>query len=187
MAHAARLRVGHQRSHGASEVDAEMVIEAAVFRRQRRLDQIVRKVFQRDRVIVLDAATADRVAIAVEEAHREVGFLQPVLVGRLAERRHGKRQQQDQSAEPDGRRFRQRLDEDPALPTADIKAVHESRVALVEFARALAGRKQRGIDARVEVQHEVPDLGLQIGWYDLTQHKASWYGVRRRSRTDPGA
>ena len=154
LAHAAGLRVGHQRAHGAGDVDAEMVVEAAVFGRQRRLDQIVRKILQRDRIVVLDAAAADRIAVAVEEGHREIGFLQPVFVGGFAKRRHRQRQHQDQPAEPDGGGLRQRFDEDPALPAADIEAVHEGRVALIEFARALAGREQRGVDARVEVQHQ---------------------------------
>jgi len=62
---AAGLRVGHQRARGAGDVDAEMVVEAAVFGGERRLDQIVRKIFQRNRVVVLDAAAADRIAVAV--------------------------------------------------------------------------------------------------------------------------
>ena len=136
LANAAGLRVGHQRARGAGDVDAEMVVEAAVFGRQRRLDQIVRKILERDRIVVLDAAAADRVAVAVEERHREIGFFQPVFIGGFAKRRHRQRQHQDQTAEADGGGFRQRLDEDPALPAADIEAVHEGRVALVEFARA---------------------------------------------------
>ena len=135
LAHPAGLRVGDQRARGAGNVDAEMVVEAAVLGRQRRLDQIVRKILQRNGIIVLDAAAADRIAVAVEEGHREVGFLQPVFVGGFAERRHGKRQQQDQAAEPDGGGFRQRLDEDPALPAADIEAVHEGGVPLIELAQ----------------------------------------------------
>ena len=153
LAHAAGLRVGDQRAREAREVDAEMVVEAAVFGGERRLDQIVRKVFQRDRVVVLDAAAADRRAVAVEEGHREVGLLQPVVIGGFAERRDRQRQHQDQAAEADGGGFRQRLDEHPALPAADIEAVHEGRVALVEFAQALARREQR----RVRYAHPGPE------------------------------
>ena len=145
LAHAAGLRVGDERARGAGDVDAEMVVEAAVFGGERRLDQIVRKIFQRDRVVVLDAAAADRIAVAVEERHREIGFLQPVVVGGFAKRGDRERQHQDQPAEADGGGFRQRLDEDPALPAADIEAVHEGRVALVELAQALARREQRRI------------------------------------------
>lgn len=88
---------------------------------------------------MLDASAADDVAVAIQEGHREVGFLQPVLVRGLAEGRYRQRQHQDQAAEPDGGRFRQRLDEDPALPTADIEAVHEGREPLIEFAYPGAG------------------------------------------------
>ena len=82
-----------------------MVVEAAVLGGERRLDQIVRKILERDRVVVLDAAAADRVAVAVEERHREIGFLQPVVVGGLAKRRHRQRQHQDQAAEADAWRL----------------------------------------------------------------------------------
>ena len=123
--HAAGLRVGHQRARGAGDVDAEMVVEAAVLGGQRRLDQIVRKILQRNRIIVLDAAAADRIAVAVEKRHREIGFLQPVVVGGFAKRRHRQCQHQQQAAEPEGGGFGQRFDEYPALPAADIEAVHE--------------------------------------------------------------
>ena len=147
-----------------------MVVEAAVFGGERRLDQIVRKIFQRNRVIVLDAAAADRIAVAVEEGHRQVGLLQPVLVGGFAEGGHREREQQDQPAEPDGGGFRQRLDEDPALPAADIEAVHEGRVALIELACALARREQGGVDARVQIQKEIPEFLLHMRRYDLARH-----------------
>src|SRR5215813_4320511 len=118
-----------------------MVVEAAVFGGERRLDQIIREVFQRDRVVVLDAAAADRVAVAVEKGHREIGFLQPVLVGGFAKRRNREREQEHQSAEAEGGGLRKRLDKEPTLPAADIEAVHERRVALKEFARAPARRE----------------------------------------------
>ena len=185
LAHAAGLRVGDERARGAGDVDAEMVVEAAVFGGERRLDQIVRKIFQRDRVVVLDAAAADRIAVAVEERHREIGFLQPVVVGGFAKRRDRQRQHQDQPAEADGGGFRQRLDEDPALPAADIEAVHEGGVALVEFAQALARREQRRVDARIQIQQEVPDLLLPLRGYDLA-HRDPW-SVRSARSARPGA
>ena len=173
LAHAAGLRVGDERARGAGDVDAEMVVEAAVFGGERRLDQIVRKIFQRDRVVVLDAAAADRIAVAVEERHREIGFLQPVVVGGFAKRGDRQRQHHDQPAEADGRGFRKRLDEDPALPAADIEAVHEGGVALVQLAQALARREQRRVDARIQIQEEVPDLLLPVRRYDLA-HRDPW-------------
>ena len=157
LAHAAGLRVGDERARGAGDVDAEMVVEAAVFGGERRLDQIVRKIFQRDRVVVLDAAAADRIAVAVEERHREIGLLQPVVIGGFAKRGDRERQHQDQPAEADRGGLRKRFDEDPALPAADIEAVHEGGVALVQFAQALARREQR----RVRCAH--PDPGRSSG------------------------
>ncbi|MGY3422555.1 hypothetical protein ACVWZW_003030 [Bradyrhizobium sp. F1.13.4] len=167
LADAAGLGVGDERARGAGDVDAEMLVEAAVLGRERRLDQHVRKIFQRDRIVVLDAAAADRVAVAVEEGHREIGLLQPVLVRGLAERGDGEGQHHDQAAEAEGRSLRQRLDEHPALPPPDIEAVHEGRVALVELADALGRGEQRGVDARIEIQEEIPDPGLPMRWYDL--------------------
>ena len=171
--HAAGLRVGHQRARRAGDVDAEMVVEAAVLGGERRLDQIVRKIFERNRVVVLDAAAADRIAVAIEKRHREIGFLQPVFVGGFAKRRNRQRQHQDQTAEPEGGGFRQRFDEDPAFPAADIEAVHEGRVALIELARAHIGREQRGIEARVQIQTEMIDPPFPIVWDDLA-HQGPW-------------
>ncbi len=182
--HPAGLRVGDEGARRAGDVDAEMVVEAAVLGGQGRLDQIVRKILQRDGIIVLDAAAADRIAVTVEEGHGEIGFLQPVVVGGFAKGRNGERQHQDQPAEADGGGFRQGLDEDPALPAADIEAVHEGGVALIELAQALAGREQRRVDARVEIQHPVPDFPLPFRWHDLA-HRGPW-SVRKRSNTRRG-
>ena len=129
-----------------------MVVEAAVLGGERRLDQIVRKILQRNRIIVLDAAVADRVAVAVEKRHREIGFLQPVVVGGFAKCRHRQRQHQHQADKPDGRCLGQRFDENPALPAADIEAVHERGEPLIELAHALAGGEQR----RVRCAHPDP-------------------------------
>ena len=184
LAHAAGLRVGDERARGAGDVDAEMIVETAIFGRERRLDQDVRKIFQRDRVIVLDAAAADRVAVAVEEAHREVGLFQPVVIGGFAERRDGQCQHQNHAAQADGGGLRQWLDEHPALPAADIEAVHEGRIALIELAQALGGREQRRIDARVQIQEEVPDPRLPRRRYDMA-HRGPC-SVRKRSRCPNG-
>ena len=95
--HAAGAHVGQQRAEGAGDVDAEMLVEAAVFGRERRLDQRVGELLERDRIVVLDAAAADFVAEAVEEGHRQLGLLQPVVVGGLAERRLRQRQHHDEA------------------------------------------------------------------------------------------
>src|SRR5258708_35742935 len=53
--YAAGLGVGQQRPCGAGDVDAEMVVEAAVLGGQRRPGQIVRKIPQRDGNIWADS------------------------------------------------------------------------------------------------------------------------------------
>ena len=165
--HAAGLRVGDKRAEGAGDVDAEVIVEAAVLGGERRLDEIVGKVLERNRIVVLDAAAADRIAVAIEKRDGEVGLLQPVVVGGFAERRYRERQQQDQAGESDRRGFGQRLDENPAFPPADIEAIHEGREALVEFACAGARCEHREVDARIEVQQEMPDSPLPVGRQNL--------------------
>src|SRR5262245_65177206 len=83
-----------------------MLVEAPVFRRQYGLDQVVGEVFQRDRIVVLDAAAADFVAVAVEERDGELGFLQPVVVRGLAEGGNRQRRHGDEPAHPQRGGFR---------------------------------------------------------------------------------
>src|SRR5258708_20998317 len=58
-----------------------------------------------------------------------------------------------------------------------MEAVHEGRESLVELARALGGREQRRIDARVQIQHPEPDFSLPLRWYDLA-HECPFSEVR---------
>src|SRR5258708_19692078 len=62
-----------------------MLVEATIFGGERRLDQVVRELIERDRVIVSDAAGADFVAVAVEKGHCEFGLLEPVVVRSFTE------------------------------------------------------------------------------------------------------
>ena len=156
--HAAGARVGQQRAERAGDVDAEMLVEAAVFGRQRRLDQVIGKIFERDRVVVLDAAGADRIAVAVEERHREIGFLQPVFVGGFAKRREWPA---PASAIRPSR---------PKVAASDSGSMNTQRFQRPTWKRSMnvekrsyssrsadARREQRRIDARVEVQQEMPE------------------------------
>ncbi len=77
----ARALVASARKAGG--IDTEVFVKPAVFGRQRRLDQVVRIVFQRDGVVVPDAARADLVAETVKEGDGEFRLLQPVVVGRF--------------------------------------------------------------------------------------------------------
>ena len=111
-----------------------MLVEAAVFGSERGLDQVVRELVERDRVIVPDAARADFVAVAVEESDGEFGFLQPIVVRGLAEGRDREREHHHQAAGAERERLRQRLDEIPTPPARDMEAVHEYREALIKLA-----------------------------------------------------
>ena len=171
--HAAGARIRRQRAHEARRIDAEVLVEAAVFGRERRLDQMVGIFVQRDRVVVADAARADLVAEAVEEGDGEFRLLQPVVVGGLAEGRDRERQHHDQAAEAERRAFRQRLDDGPAAPAGDVEAVHEGGEALVVLAQPARRMEDRRIQTRVEVKQEALELRLPSRWNDLAH---SWSG-----------
>ncbi len=79
-----------------------------------------------------DAARADLVAVAVEEGHRQLGFLQPVVVRCFAERGQRQRQHQHQADGAERCAFRQQFIE-PAPPAGGVEAVHECGKALVGF------------------------------------------------------
>ncbi len=157
--HAAGARVGDDGAERAGDVDAEMLVEAPVLGGEHRLDQMVGQLIERHRMAVLDAAAADLVAVAVEEGDRELGFLQPVLVGGLAERRAGERQHQHEAAEAHGGRLGQRLDEEPAPPSRDMEPVHEIAVALESLARQQAATEQAEVQACIEIEQIMLEAG----------------------------
>ena len=70
-----------------------MVEEAAVLGREHRLDQSVRQLVDRHRIVLEDAALADLVAVAVEEGDGEIACGAPVALG-LLEGRQRQRQHQ---------------------------------------------------------------------------------------------
>ena len=156
---AAGARIGHDGAERAGDVDAEMLVEAPVLGGEHGLDQVVGQFVERHRMAVLDAAAADLVAVAVEEGDRELGLLQPVLVGGLAECRAGQRQHQHEAAEAHGGRFGQRLDEEPAPPSRDIEPVHEIAVALERLARQQAAAEQAEVQAGIEIEQEMLEAG----------------------------
>ena len=153
--HAAGARIGEQRAEGAGDVDAEVLVEAPVFRGERRLDQMVGKVVDLEHVVVLDAAAADGVAVAVEERDRELGFFQPVVVGGFLEGGNRERQHQHQAGRADGCPLGGDFDAHPP-PAGDVEAVHEGGIALVQLGQPAPGLEQGAVDARVGIEHEPP-------------------------------
>ncbi len=155
---AAGARIGEHGAERAGNVDAEMLVEAAVLGGQHRLDQMIGELLQRDRIVVLDAAAADRIAVAVEETDGQLRLLQPVVVGGFAERGNGEGQHEQQSGHAPGRPLGQRLDQEPSFPAGGMETVHESGEALVELARPGRAGKDGGIHPRVEVQQGLVDF-----------------------------
>ena len=157
MHHAAGTRVGHDRPESARDVDAEMIVEPAVLGGQHRLDQMIRKISERHRAAVLDAAASDFVAVAVQKYHRQFGFLQPIIVSGLAKGRDGKRERHQQSPGAQGRQFRQGFHHQPAPPPGDMEAVHEVAEAFERLAQHRAAAEQAEVETRVEVKEEGAD------------------------------
>ena len=160
--HAAGPGVGHERAEGAVEVDAVMFVETPVLGRQHRLDEVVGHVLERHRIVVLDAAVADLVAVAVEEGDGELGFLQPVLVRGLAEGGDRERQHEQERAGAPSGRFRKRLDDEPAPPAGDMAMIHDRGEPLVQLARPFAALENGGIDARVEIEQQPLELAPPV-------------------------
>ncbi len=160
--HVLRAHVGGERAHGAGEIDPEMLVEAPVLGGQHRLDEMVGQLVEPHRVVVADAALADHVAVAVEEHHRELALLQPVLVGGLAEGGHRQRQHHDRAGGAERQALRGRLDAEP-LQAGDVEAVHEAGPVLPLGAEQDVGREHRVADARVEIEEQArqpADAGL---------------------------
>src|SRR5437016_14070082 len=131
-----------------------MLVEPPILGSQYRLDQVVRELVEWYRVVVADAARADLGTVAVEEGDRELGFLEPVVVGGLAEGRDRERQHQQQPAGSERQPLRDRLDHDPAPPAGDVEAVHDGGEALVQLAPPGARLVDAEIDARVEIEQD---------------------------------
>ena len=158
--HAAGARIGEHRAQRAGEVDAEMLVEAAVLGGEHRLDQVVGKLLKRHRIVVPDAARADLGAVAVEEGDGELRLLEPVVVGGLAERRDRQRQHQQKPAGAERKALRRRLDQHPAPPVGDVEAVHAGGKPLPQFAPPGARLVEAGIHARIEVEQDAARLRL---------------------------
>ena len=138
-----------------------MLIEAPVFGREHRLDQVIGKLVERDRVVVPDAARADLVAVTIEEGDRQLGFLQPVIVRCFAKRRDRQRQHHHQADGAERGAFGDQLVE-PAPPAGDVEAVHEGREALIGLAQAGEAAENAEIHPRIERQQEPLDPGFPL-------------------------
>ena len=98
--------IGHQRTRRAYDVDAEMLVEAAVLGGEHRLDKMFGKLFECHRIVVADAAPSDLVAVAVLERDGEVLLLQPVVPAHFAEGRNGQGQHEQQADDTERQRLR---------------------------------------------------------------------------------
>ena len=137
---AAGARIRHQRARSTGKIDAEVLVETPVFGREHGLDQVIGKLVERDRVVVLDPARANLIAVAIEEGHRQFGFFQPVIVRGFTECRHRQRQHHDQADSAERCAFRHDFIE-AAPPAGDVEAIHEGRESAH---RSRAGRRRCG-------------------------------------------
>jgi len=123
---------------------------------------MVRHLFERNRVIVLDAAVADFIAVTVQKGDRQFRALEPVLIRGLPERRNGKRQHEKEGAGAPGGSLRKRFDQNPAAPAGDVEPIHNGGEALVKFARPLPGPENGKIDPGVEVEQQQFDSAAPV-------------------------
>lgn len=132
-----------------------MLVKTPVFRGERRLDEIVRQLLERNGVVDARPALADFVAVAIEKRDREIRFLQPVVATRFAERGHGEREHQDEPGGAERHALGCALDEQ-ALYARDVEAIHESGEIVPARAQAHRGREEEMAEPRVEVEEPLP-------------------------------
>ncbi len=119
---ASGVRIDGERAQRPDHVDAEVAEEAPILGGENRLDEMVGQFVERDRVVMLDAAPPDFGAIAIEERHRQIRALQPVLVAGVPERRLRQREGENQADDADVEALARELDREFSQP-GQAKAV----------------------------------------------------------------
>src|SRR5215831_8294229 len=156
-----------------------MIVEPPVLGREHRLDQMIRKIRERDRARMLDPAAADLIAVTVEKDHRELGLFQPILVGRLAECRNREREGHQEPTGAKGGELGQRLNHHPAAPPCHVETIHKVAEPFERLACHPAAAKQSGIEAGIEIEQigpeALPPIRPFIEW-SLVLHDRS-YGL----------
>ncbi len=136
--------VGGERAERAHDVDAEMLEEAPVLGRQRRLDHDVGDFFQRHRIVAQQAALADLVAEAIEEGDAVlVGEIHLALRGLECRQSEGRQHEETADAQSHGLAGELIKAADDAF---DLEAVEERGVAAPPVAKAGPGAIEAGID-----------------------------------------
>src|SRR5262249_43690601 len=129
-------------------IDAEVLVKAPVLRRERRLDQGVGDLFERDRIVVQYSALADLGAVAVEKFDSVLAGGDARLV-EFAERSDGERIGADETGGGGG----QALGEErigARLPAAQVKARKKTAERVVAALERLPARGQAGIEPGVD-------------------------------------
>src|SRR5262249_20540729 len=137
---------------------------------------------------MLDPAAADLVAVTIKKDHRKLGFFQPVLVGRLPERRNCKREGHQEPAGAKGGKLGQGLHHQPAAPPRHVEAIHKVAKPLECLARDLAAAKQPRIEAGIEIKQIGPEALLPAGPFiewNLVLHDRSYGLLIRRCHGGP--
>src|SRR5215831_20519468 len=165
-----------------------MIVEPPVLGREHRLDQMIRKIRERDRARMLDPAAADLIAVTVEKDHRELGLFQPILVGRLAECRNREREGHQEPTGAKGGELGQRLNHHPAAPPCHVETIHKVAEPFERLACHPAAAKQSGIEAGIEFEQigpeALPPIRPFIEW-SLVLHDRSYGLLIRRCHGGP--
>ena len=159
----------------AEEIDAEMLEEAPVLRRQHRLDDLVRHLVDRDGIALDDPALPDLVAVAVEKGDGEIILCAPVS-GCLLEGGQCQRQHDDRACGAHGETFAEQLDRAPA-PAGDAETPEEDRQRFPNLAGSEPRFIERGIDPGVDSQQPAGRRALGFaGWTRLFHCTATILG-----------
>src|SRR5262249_17093413 len=140
----------------AGNVDAEMLVEAAVLGGERCLDQMVGELVERDCVVVAGAARGGFLGVGGGGGGGGAGRFFPNPAGGFPGRGGSAGPQEQNARAAQGETLRQRFDETPAPPASDMEAVHEHGEALVKLAPPGLGLVHPEVDARIEIEQEAP-------------------------------
>ncbi len=173
-----------KRAPRAENVDPVMLEEAPVLGCQRRLDHAFGDLFERNGIIVQDAALADFVAVLVEELDAVAPRQEPAFV-EFIEGRDRQCIEDDETSGAQSEAFRQQFVE-KALPPRELEPREERLPRVPHVANARPGFREGRIDLGVEPQQVRELVTAALFEKPVAQSRPSRYIVVSTGGTVPG-
>ena len=164
--------VHRQRAQRADDVDAEVGKEATVFGGEHRFDEMVGKFLERNRVVVLDAATTDLDAVPIQKGHREILALEPILVAGFPIGRQRERDGENQADQTDVQALADEIVDD-LCESRQAQLLGKRRDGLAGPNRSALGVEHRGIDEGVKSQQGARDRLPEARLLPILRHRPS--------------